>query len=130
MDLIANMLSTIKNSVMAGRKSTEFPYSKIKEEIVKVMKENNFLENVKVFKPEGKPYKMIHVDFKFDGGLPTISDLVRVSKPGRRIYSGGSKLKRETSRYGVLIVSTSRGIMEGVNARKKKLGGEVICKIL
>lgn len=129
MDTIANILSTIKNSAMAGRKFTEVPYSKVSEEVLKVLKEKGFLENVKVFKPEGSHFKMMHVDLVYEGGVSKISNIIRISKPGKRVYKGKKELRRVVSGFGISVVSTSQGIMESMEAKKRKLGGEEICKV-
>ncbi|OGC50604.1 30S ribosomal protein S8 [candidate division WWE3 bacterium RIFCSPHIGHO2_01_FULL_40_23] len=129
-DTISAMLSSIKNSSMAKRKFVELPYTKINERILDVMKEKGFVEGVKVFKKEGSPHKMIHIDLKYEDGVSRISNITRVSKPGRRVYQSKDKIKAVASGFGISIFSTSRGIMDGLEARKRKLGGEVICIVL
>jgi len=129
MDNLAAMLSTIKNSAMAKHESCEFPYTTVKERVANVMKVKGFLAEVRVFKPSGQHFKMIHVDLVYEGGVPKISQVEMVSKPGRRIYKGANELYKTLGGFGISIVSTPRGIMEGSDARRKKLGGEVICKV-
>ena len=127
MDTISNMLSAIKNACMAGKKSLEVPYSKESEAVAKILQESGYLESVKSFKEKGKAFKKLNLTLQYDDDLPRISDVKRISKPGRRVYSGAGLLRRP---HGVLVVSTSRGIMNGMDARKKKLGGEVICEVM
>jgi small subunit ribosomal protein S8 len=130
-DTIANMLSQMKNAMMSSRESVEFPHSRMREEILKVMKDTGFIKEAKVFKDSNAPHKSLHVDFMFDEeGRPLIRDLKRVSKPGKRVYSTSSRIKKVNQKYGLVIVSTSAGIMSSAAARKRKLGGEVICEIL
>ena len=128
-DTIANMLSTIKNASMIKKPSVEVPYSKQKEEIAKVLESRGFVSKVKVFSEKNSPIKGLHIDLAYTNDLPAINDIKRVSRPGRRIYKEALKLDFVKSGYGVLVVSTSRGIMSGEDARKKKLGGEVLCKV-
>ena len=130
MDNLAAMLSTIKNSAMAGHQACEFPYTTLKERVALVMKNKGFLSDVKVFKPAGrKTFKMIHVDLVFEGGVAKLSQIEMISKPGRRVYASAKELNRVLGGFGISVVSTPRGIMEGSDARRKKLGGEVICKV-
>lgn len=128
MDTIANMLSTIKNAYLVGKSSVELPYSIQKEEVAKVLEEKGFLEKVKTFKYEDKDYKGLHLDLAYDEfGMPMLNDIKRISKPGRRIYKKADQLRSVKGGYGLLIVSTPRGLMSGEEARKKRLGGELIC---
>jgi small subunit ribosomal protein S8 len=129
-DTIANMLSTIKNASMVNKEFVEVSHSKEREAVAKVLKESGFLEEVKVFKPEGKPYKGLHLGLSYDSsGIPAIKDLRRLSRPGRRMYRKSSELRPVKNGYGLLVVSTSRGVMSGEQARKKRLGGEVVCEV-
>jgi small subunit ribosomal protein S8 len=129
-DLMSNMLSSIKNASMAGRRHIEIPYSKECEAVAKVMKESGYVEEVKSFKLKGKAYKMLRIDLAYDeNDLPAINSIERVSKPGRRVYKGSSDIGKVMGGYGLMIVSTSRGITSGEEARRKKLGGELVCKI-
>lgn len=129
MDTIANMLSGIKNAGRAGRFFIEIPYSSMKEEILKVLKEKGFIESFKIFKLEGKSFKMLHIDLKYDNGVSLISEAKRVSKSGRRVYENKVGMKRVVGGYGISIVSTSKGVMDSMEAKRKKLGGEVICEV-
>ncbi|MFZ2664467.1 MAG: 30S ribosomal protein S8 [Patescibacteria group bacterium] len=128
-DRISNMLSTIKNCSMSGRDFVEVCYSRECESIAKVLEEKGFLEGVKVFKKEKSSAKMIHIGLVKEDGKAKITEVKRISKPGRRIYKGGKEMRAVLQGLGVLVVSTSRGIMSGSEARKKKLGGEVLCEV-
>jgi small subunit ribosomal protein S8 len=123
------MLSSIKNASMANKKSLEVVYTKECEEVAKSFKKNGFLENVRSFKEEGSGFKKLHLDLAFEGGAPKVTDVKIYSKPGRRIYKGYRDLGKVLGGYGATVVSTSRGVMDGMEARKKKLGGELICQI-
>ena len=128
-DRLSNMVSSIKNGAMAKKDFIEVPYSIECESIAKVLEQKGFLEGVKVFKKEKSNLKMIRLGFVKDGDEIKISEAKRVSKPGRRIYKGAKEFRPVLQGLGVLVVSTSRGIMAGEEARKKKLGGEVLCEV-
>jgi len=130
MDTIANLLSTIKNASMVRKSSIELPFSKMNEGILTILKEKGFIDNVKVFKHKDSVIKGLHVDLKYsEDNKPLISEAKRVSKPGRRIYLGSTELEFVRNGFGIGIVSTSRGLMTTEDAKKKKLGGEVICEV-
>ncbi len=115
---------------MAGNSSIEIPCSNECEATAKVLKKSGYFEEAKKFKPKGKAYKMLRLEIAYDEKkAPKITDLKRVSRPGRRIYKKSTELKPVLSGYGTMVVSTSRGVMSGDEARKKKLGGEVLCEV-
>lgn len=128
-DRISNMVSSLKNCSMSGRAVLEVPYTRECENIAKVLKEKDFIEELKVFKKENSKMKLISIKLSKDGENIKLTEAKRVSTPGRRIYRGHKELKPVLAGLGVLIVSTPRGIMDGREAKKKKLGGEVICKV-
>ncbi len=115
---------------MVGKKSVEMDHSKMKEEIAKVLKDGGFLQEVKVFKEKDSVSKKMRLDIAFgEDEVSKVTDLQRISKPGRRVYLGYSDIKPVAANMGFLVLSTSRGVMNSKEARKKKLGGEIICKI-
>lgn len=128
-DRISNMVSAIKNGSMADRDIVEVPYTKECEAIAKVLKEKGFLDDIKVFKKEKSTSKMLSLKLSRDGETIKLSEAKRVSKPGRRIYKGSQELKPVLQGLGVMIISTSRGVMDAREAKKKKLGGEIICEV-
>lgn len=128
-DTIAIMLSSIKNASMAKRTSVEMFHSKECEAIAKVLKDRGFLSEVKTFKPSGEQFKKLHLELALEGKTPVVTDVKMLSKPGKRVYAGYADLRRVSAGFGVLVVSTSRGVMSGEEARKKKLGGELICEV-
>lgn len=129
-DTISNMLSAIKNASMVSKESIEIPFSKNNEAVAKVLEKGQFINKVKSFKEKGSSHKGLHIELAYeDSGASKIRDVKRVSKPGRRMYYGKRDIKKIKPEFGVLVVSTSRGIMSGEEARTKKLGGEVICEV-
>ena len=112
---------------MNGKSFVEVKHSAQNERILQVLKDSGFVQNVKVFKESGASNKSIRVDFVMEGTKAKLTELKRVSKPGSRIYRESAKLRRVAGGFGVGVISTSRGVMSVDEARKKKLGGEVIC---
>lgn len=129
-DVISNLLSSIRNASMVGKDYLEVPHSNNSEAVAKVLEEAKFLSKVKVFKEKGSVGKSLRLDLIYnEDGDPAISGIRRISKPGRRLYSKSNLLRRIDSKYGVLVVSTPSGVMSGEEARKRKLGGELICEV-
>lgn len=130
MDTIANLLTKIKNASMVSKDIVEIPYSKMSESMLKIFKDSGFISDLKVFKLKDSVKKGISVKLSYnESGKPKISEAKRVSRPGRRIYRSARELKDERGVFGLTLVSTSRGLMPISEAKKKKLGGEVICEI-
>lgn len=126
-DPIADMLTRIRNAIAASRTSVLIPHSKMKENIAAILKDNGFIDDYKV-ETSGQ-FKSLVVTVNDSGGAPSISSLQRVSKPGRRIYTAASDIPLVLGGRGMVIVSTSGGVMTGREARKRGLGGELICKV-
>jgi small subunit ribosomal protein S8 len=127
-DPIGDMLIRLKNALMARHKSVIVPASKMKLEIARILKEEGYIEDYKYIKEETQP--KIEIILKYDENKrPIIAGVKRVSKPGRRIYKGYRDLPKVLDGFGIAIVSTSQGIMTDHEARKRKVGGEVICEI-
>jgi small subunit ribosomal protein S8 len=130
MDTIGNLLSIIKNASMVKRDFVEVPHSNISEQICNVLKEAGFVKSYKVFKLKDSVLKGLHIDLQYSSdGRPHITSAKRISKPGRRIYRNSDELKVVRNGFGLGIVSTSRGLMSVNEAKKKHLGGEVLCEI-
>jgi small subunit ribosomal protein S8 len=127
MDPIADMLNRIKNAQKIGREVIEIPFSKVKFELAKIMEREEFLEKVEKKGIETK--QVLVLKLKYRQGVPAIDDLRRLSKPSRRLYIGFAEIKPVKQGYGVAIISTSRGLMTDKEARKNKLGGEILCEI-
>jgi small subunit ribosomal protein S8 len=124
-DPIADMLTKIRNAGMAGHEKVDIPTSKLKLEIVKILKTEGYIKNFKKANQEGA--NVIRVFLKYDEGSgPIIHGIVKVSKPGRRVYMGYKSMPRVYNGYGTLIVSTSVGVTTGKKAAEKNVGGEII----
>ena len=125
-DPIADLLTRIRNAQLAGHESVLIPHSKLKCEIVRVLKEEGYIETYKV-SDEVKP--LIEVTLKYSKGVPVIEKLKRVSRPGLRIYKDSDNVPTVNGGLGVAIVSTNKGVMTDRLARKEGVGGEVICTV-
>ncbi len=125
-DPIADMLTRIRNAIAAGRELVVVPHSKIKESLASILKQNNFISDYRVEESDG--FKTIIITVK-EGERPAISSLQRVSKPGRRVYTSSKDIPLVLGGRGMVVLSTSGGLMTGREARQKGLGGELICKV-
>lgn len=126
-DPISDFLTRLRNAQHARHESLELPSSRMKLTLAKVLKAEGFIGNISE-RAEG-PKKFLSVELKYAGKEPVIRNIKRISKPGLRVYRKASELPRVLSDLGVAIVSTSAGIMTNKEARRRKLGGEVICEI-
>jgi small subunit ribosomal protein S8 len=128
-DPIADMLTKIRNAGMAKHEKVDIPASKLKLEVIKILKTEGYIKNFKkVNQDDGG--NIIRVFLKYDDRfIPIIHGLEKVSKPGRRVYTGYKEMPRVFNGYGTLIVSTSIGVTTGKKAAEKKVGGEVICTV-
>ncbi len=126
-DPIADMLTRIRNAILAGHESTVMPASKVKLAIAKILKEEGFIADYGVLK--GKPQRMIKVQLKYVDGQSALTGLERVSKPGLHVYVKGNEVPRVYGGLGVAIVSTSKGLLTGQEAWKQKVGGELLCYV-
>jgi small subunit ribosomal protein S8 len=126
-DPIADMLTRIRNAIMAGHDGVLVPCSKIKLSIIKILKEEGFIDRYEVLK--GKPQSMIKIHLKYADDQPAILGLERVSKPGLRVYVERREIPRVYGGLGIAILSTSKGIMTGQEAWRHNLGGEILCYV-
>ena len=126
-DPIGDMLARIKNSQMRNHKKVEIPSSNFKAKIADVLKNEGYINNFNVENNNNK--NILIIDLKYNSGSPVISVIERVSRPGRRIFSSAESLPKINNGLGIAIVSTPKGVMTDIEARKKKIGGEVICKV-
>lgn len=127
-DPIADMLTRIRNALQARHESVDVPASKLKAEILRIMKAEGFIKNYKVL-GEGEK-KTIKIILKYNkDGKPAIKGLKRVSKPGRRVYVGFEEIPPVISGYGCSVLSTSQGVLTDKEARAKRAGGEILCSI-
>ena len=125
-DPIGDMLARIKNAQVRNHSKVSLPSSKFKAKIADVLKSEGYIIDYKI-NEEKKP--LIEINLKYNSGNPVINTIERVSKPGRRIFSSASSLPKINNGLGIAIISTPKGVMTDVDARKKKLGGEIICKV-
>jgi len=132
-DPIADMLTRIRNAVMAGHALVAMPSSKLKLEIAKIMKDEGYLEEFELVESEESTQRVLRLKIKYVGERrsrrPVISGIERVSKPGRRIYTKKQDIPWVLSGIGVAILSTPKGVMTGARARQLGVGGEILCKV-
>jgi small subunit ribosomal protein S8 len=127
-DPIGDMIARLKNAQVRSHKKVVLPSSKFKTKIADVLKNEGFIIDYKVNENEGnKPD--LEINLKYNHGSPVISTIERVSKPGRRIFSSAESLPKINNGLGIAIISTPKGVMTDVDARKQKVGGEIICKV-
>lgn len=127
-DPVADMLTKVRNAVMARHEKVDIPASKLKLEIVKILKTEGFIKNFKKVNQDG--LNCIRVFLKYDEvNTPVIHGIEKVSTPGRRVYSSYKDLPRVYNGYGTIIVSTSLGVTTGKKAQEKQVGGELICTV-
>lgn len=128
MDTIADMLTRIRNASLVKKTEVILPYSKFKHNLAKVLASEGWIKTTKIT-DEGK-FKNLVLELKYaQNGMPMISGINRISKPGQRIYSKTSEIPRALGGVGTTIVSTSKGLMTDKVARQQKVGGEIICQI-
>lgn len=127
-DPLANMFTLIRNGSKARFEKVDIPYSKMKHEISKILKEEGFISSFKVLKDEnGHP--VIRITLKYDTNRKGLIHIRRVSKPGRRVYVGTDRIPTTMSGLGISILSTPKGILTDKAARKVHVGGEVLCEV-
>lgn len=127
-DPIADMLTRIRNALGASHETVDIPSSKLKVSIAKVLKSEGYIKNFKIVS-DGRN-RLIRIFLKYDEeGSPVIDGIERVSKPSRRIYAGYNEIPMVLKGYGISIVSTSAGIMTDRQARKTRVGGEILCSV-
>jgi small subunit ribosomal protein S8 len=132
-DPISDMLTRVRNAIMAGQGQVAMPSSKIKAEIARILKEEGFLESVDVVDSDRTSFKVLRLKIKYVGERrerrPVLSGITRVSSPGRRVYTRKTDIPWVLSGLGVAILSTPKGVMTGARARKLGVGGEILCKV-
>ena len=128
-DPIADMLAKVQNAAKAGHEKVDVPTSKMKLEIVKILKTEGYIKNFKKVQDENE-HSIIRIFLKYDdANKAVIHGMKKISTPGRRVYSGYKELPRVYNGYGTLIVSTSSGVTTGKKASEKMVGGELICQV-
>ena len=132
-DPIADMLTRIRNAIMVSQSTVSVPHSKLKESIAQILRDEGYLDGFEVAPEEGNPQKTIRLKIRYVGvrreRRSVLTDLQRVSRPGRRVYVGKGEIPWVLSGMGVAIISTPKGVMTGQRARALGVGGEVLCQI-
>ncbi|OGO06682.1 MAG: 30S ribosomal protein S8 [Chloroflexi bacterium RBG_13_56_8b] len=127
-DPIADMLTRIRNAVMARHDDVLVPTSRVKLAIARILKKEGFIADYELLK--GKPQRAIRINLRYDDkNVPILAGLERVSKPGLRIYVGRDEIARVHGGLGIAIISTSQGVMTGQQAWRKGIGGELLCHV-
>ena len=126
-DPIGDMIARIKNAQARNHKKVELPSSNFKTKIAGILKNEGFIKDFKVSNDESK--SILSLELKYHSGNPVIIAFERVSKPGRRIFSSAESLPKINNGLGIAIVSTPKGVMTDIDARKQRVGGEIICKV-
>jgi small subunit ribosomal protein S8 len=130
-DPIADMLTRVRNALMVGKTSVVVPTSKIKLDIARILKEEGYIEDFTL--GEETPVALINITLKYHGArrerVPVITHIERVSKPGRRVYRACRDLPRVLSGTGIAIVTTPKGVMTAQQARRERVGGEILCYV-
>ena len=126
-DPIGDMLARIKNSQLRNYKKIQMPNSKFKAKIAEVLKNEGYIIDYKVLSDD--KISTLEINLKYNSGNPVINSIERVSKPGRRIFSSANGLPKINNGLGIAIISTPKGVMTDIDARKQRVGGEIICKV-
>ena len=126
-DPIGDMIARIKNAQSRNHKKVELPSSNFKSKIAGILKNEGFIKEFKVNSEKNK--SILILELKYHSGSPVISAFERVSKPGRRIFSSAESLPKINNGLGIAIISTPKGVMTDIDARKQRVGGEIICKV-
>ena len=126
-DPIGDMIARIKNAQARNHKKVNLPSSNFKNKIADILKNEGFIKDFKVLNEQNK--NILSLELKYHSGNPVISNFERVSKPGRRIFSSADSLPKINNGLGIAILSTPKGVMTDMDARKQRVGGEIICKV-
>ena len=128
MDPVGDMFTRIRNGQLRSLSKVEIPSSTFRLKILEVLKNEGFITNFYIEKKENNKANLI-VDLKYYEGMPVIKEIKRVSKPGRRVYSRATSIPRIQNGLGLAIISTNKGVMSDIEARKNNIGGEIICRV-
>ena len=124
---IGDMIARVKNAQARNHKKVDLPSSNFKSKIADILKNEGFIKDFKVLNEQNK--NILSLELKYHSGNPVISNFERVSKPGRRIFSSADSLPKINNGLGIAILSTPKGVMTDIDARKQRVGGEIICKV-
>ena len=126
-DPIADMLTRVRNAMNVRKNEVNLPHSKVKEAVARLLKDNNFIDEVSV--SDARVGKSLTLKIAGENQNARITEIVRLSKPGRRAYVGAAEIPVVKRGRGIVIVSTSKGMMTGKEAKKQRIGGELICRV-
>ena len=126
-DQIADLITRIRNAILVGETEIRVPTSKLKVAVAEGLKKGGYIEAVEV--EDAKPRGILHIVINNAGEIAKINEISKVSKPGRRVYAAADEIPKVKSGRGIVLVSTSKGIMTGEEARKNRLGGEILVKV-
>lgn len=130
MDSLSNMLVSIKNASMRFKEKVDVSYSKVNSMVLEILKKEGFISGYKVIKDEKNNKQIIRINLKYtENKTPVFGGFRRISKPSRRVYRGYDEFPRLKNAFGINIVSTPKGVMSSIDAKKEKVGGEVICQV-
>ncbi len=127
-DPIGDMIARVKNAQSRNHKKVDLPSSNFKAKIADILKNEGFIKDFKI-NTEGNNKTILSLELKYHSGNPVINAFERVSKPGRRIFSSAEGLPKINNGLGIAIISTPKGVMTDIDARKQRVGGEIICKV-
>ena len=127
-DPIGDMFSRIRNGQLRSLNSIDIPSSNFRQNILKILKNEGYIKDYFIKKTENNKITL-KINLKYYEGFPVIKEIKRISKPGRRIFSSADSLPKINNGLGIAIVSTPKGVMTDIDARKQKVGGEIICKV-
>ena len=126
-DQIADLITRIRNAIQVNKNEITAPTSKLKVAVVEGLKKSGFIADYKIEKAH--PRDILHVEIMKEGDIAKINEIVKVSKPGRRVYTAASDIPTIKSGRGIVLISTSKGVMSGAEAKKLRLGGEILVKV-
>ena len=128
-DAVSDLISRIRNAQMVKHLTVDSPVSNLREDVVKVLQNEGYVSGYSVIVDEKTGHKIMRIELKYYSNKPVIAEIKRISKPGRRVYSSIKKLPILRNGLGIYIISTSHGVMSDVEARKRSVGGEVLCSV-
>ncbi|MEY3369844.1 MAG: hypothetical protein RLZZ361_514 [Cyanobacteriota bacterium] len=128
-DPVSDLLTRVRNAILVNKEQVSIPYSKLKHSLASLLQEEGYVNHVQVINEDSAPTKSIIIDLKYVSGVPAISGLRKVSKPGLRKYTRAQYAPRVYSGLGISVISTSQGLKTDRKARAEKVGGEILCQV-
>jgi small subunit ribosomal protein S8 len=128
-DPVSDLLTRVRNAILVNKEQVSVPYSKLKHSLANLLQEEGYVNHVQLINEDDAPRKSIIIDLKYVNGIPAISGLRKVSKPGLRKYTRAQYAPRVYSGLGISVISTSQGLKTDRKARAEKVGGEILCQV-